>query len=42
MCLNDTHSRVQVGKNLSDMFPLKNGLKKGDALLSLLFNFALE
>jgi hypothetical protein len=24
------------------MFPIRNGLKKGDALLSLLFNFALE
>ena len=34
--------RVQVGKHLSDMFPIKNGLKQGDALLQLLFNFALE
>ena len=24
------------------MFPIKNGLKQGDALLSLFFNFALE
>jgi len=24
------------------MFPIKNGLKKGDALSPLLFNFALE
>jgi hypothetical protein len=24
------------------MFPIRNGLKKGDALLPLLFNFALE
>jgi hypothetical protein len=24
------------------MFPIKNGLKEGDALLPLLFNFALE
>jgi len=24
------------------MFPIKNGLKEGDALLSLLFNLALE
>jgi hypothetical protein len=31
-----------VGKSLSHIFPLKNGLKKGDALLSLLFIFALE
>ena len=27
MCLNDTYSRVQAGKHLSDMFPIKNGLK---------------
>ena len=30
-----------MGKNLSDVFPIRNGLKKVDALLSLLFNFAL-
>jgi hypothetical protein len=27
---------------LSDSFPIQNGLKQGDALSSLLFNFALE
>ena len=42
MCLTETYSRVRVGKNLSDMFPVMNGLKQGDALSSLLFNFALE
>jgi len=42
MCLTETYSRVQVGKNLSDMFPIRNGLKQGDALSPLLFNFALE
>jgi len=42
MCLNDTYSRVQVQKHLSDMFPIKNGLKQGDALLLLLFIFAVE
>jgi hypothetical protein len=30
--LNATYSRVRVGKNLSDMFPIKKGLKQGDAL----------
>jgi hypothetical protein len=42
MCLNETYSRVWVGKYLSDRFPIKNGLKQGDALSPLLFNFALE
>jgi hypothetical protein len=27
---------------LSDKFPIQNGLKQGDALSPLLFNFALE
>ena len=42
MCLTETYSRVWVGKNLSDMFPIRNGLKQGETLLPLLFNFALE
>jgi hypothetical protein len=42
MCLNETYSRVRIGKNLSDKFSTENGLKQGDALSSLLFNFALE
>jgi len=42
MCLNETYSRVRVGKNLSEMFPIRNGLQQGDTLLPLLFNFALE
>jgi hypothetical protein len=42
ICLPETHSRIRVGKNLSDMFPLWNGLNQGDALSPLLFNFALQ
>jgi hypothetical protein len=42
MCLTETYSRVRLGKNLSDRFPIRNGLKQGDALSPLLFNFALE
>jgi len=42
MFLTETHGRIQVGKNLFEMFPIRNGLKQGDALLPLLFNFALE
>ena len=41
-CLNETCSRVRVGKNLSKMFPIRNGLKQVDALSPLLFNFSLE
>jgi hypothetical protein len=42
MCLTETYSRVRVGENLSDIFPIRNDLKQGDALSPLLFNFALE
>jgi hypothetical protein len=42
MYLNESHSKVCVGKLLSDKFPIQNGLKQGDALSPLLFNFALE
>jgi hypothetical protein len=31
MCQNETYSRVRVGQHLSDRFPIKNGLKQGDA-----------
>ena len=36
MFLNETYCR------LCDMFPIRNGLKQGDTLLLLFFNFALE
>ena len=42
MCQTETYSRVRVGKNLSEMFPIRNDLKQGDALTPLLFNFTLE
>ena len=28
MCLTETYSRVWVDMNLSDMFPIRNGLKQ--------------
>jgi hypothetical protein len=36
------YSRVRVGKNLSDRFPIRNGLKQRYTLLPLLLNFGLE
>jgi hypothetical protein len=42
MCLNETYSKVRIGKHLPDSLPIQNGLKQGDALSPLLFNFALE
>jgi hypothetical protein len=35
-------SKANIGKHLSDSFPLQNGLKQGDALSPLLLNFVLE
>jgi hypothetical protein len=42
MNLNETYSKVCIGKHLSDKFPIQNGVKPGDALSPLIFNFALE
>jgi hypothetical protein len=42
ICLSEKYSRVRGGKNLSDMFPIRNGLQQGNGLSPLLFNFALE
>jgi hypothetical protein len=32
MCLNETYSKVRIGKHLSASFPIQNGLKQGDAI----------
>jgi hypothetical protein len=42
MCINEKYSKVRIGKHLSDSSPVRNGLKQGDALSPMLFNFALE
>jgi hypothetical protein len=42
VCVIADYSKVCIGKHLSVTFPIQNGLKQGDALSPLLFNFALE
>jgi hypothetical protein len=42
MCLNEAYNTVHIDKYQSDKFPIQNGLKQGDALSPLLFNFALD
>jgi hypothetical protein len=42
MCLNETYSKVCIGKHLSNNFHIQNGLNQGDSLSPLLFNSALE
>jgi len=42
MCLNETYSRVWAGKHLYEMFPIRNGLKKGDGFSPLLVSSPLE
>jgi hypothetical protein len=41
ICLNETYSKVRIGKHLSESFLIQNGLKQ-DALSTLFFNFAIE
>jgi hypothetical protein len=42
MCLNETCSKVRIGKRLSDSFIIQNGLKQGNYLSPLHFNFFLD
>jgi hypothetical protein len=42
ICLIETYSKVHIGRNLSDAFPLQNCLKQRDALSPLLFEVASE
>jgi hypothetical protein len=41
LCLTETYSKVRVGNNLSELFPIKKVFKQEDALSPLLFSFAL-
>jgi hypothetical protein len=42
MCLNEIYRKVRIAKNLSDTFPIQNGLKQGNVLSPLLLNFPLD
>jgi hypothetical protein len=42
MYLNRTYNKILSGKYMSDKFPIQDYLKKGDALLPLPLNSALE
>jgi hypothetical protein len=42
VCLNETYSTLRIDKYQSDKFPVQNGLKQGETLSPLLFNFGLE
>jgi hypothetical protein len=42
MCLTETYSKVSIGRYLTDVFSVHDGLKQGDAFSLLLINFALE
>jgi hypothetical protein len=40
--LKETYRNFCIGKHVCDTFPAPDGLKQGDALLPLLFNFASD
>jgi hypothetical protein len=42
MCINKSYRKFPIGKYLSDIFPVQNGLEHGDDLIALLSNFDLE
>jgi hypothetical protein len=42
MFMKETYNRFREDKNLSDVFPIRNSLKQGDAVSPFHFNLALE
>jgi hypothetical protein len=42
MSLNENYIKVRKVKLLSDEFPIQNGLKLGDGVSPLLFNFSAD
>jgi hypothetical protein len=42
MFLYVSYRKIRIDKHASSTFPIKNGLKQGDALLPFIFDFAVE
>jgi hypothetical protein len=42
ICLNETNSKLRIGKHLSHNFPIQNGLKQGATLSPLFYKFTSE
>jgi hypothetical protein len=42
MCLNKKYIKIRIGRDLLDAFPIQKGLKQGDALVPLIFNYVSE
>jgi hypothetical protein len=42
ICSNETYRKVHIDKSLLEESSMQNGIKQGDALSPLLFNFDLE
>jgi hypothetical protein len=42
MWFNETYSKARICESIYKAFPIQRGLKQGDALSPLLFNFSLE
>jgi hypothetical protein len=42
LCLNETCSKVSIGKYLSDAFPNKNGLKRRRCFIATAFQFCFR
>jgi hypothetical protein len=42
ICLNEAYIKVSIGKNLSDAFPIQNGLKEKGRLIAIAFKIFLQ
>jgi hypothetical protein len=42
MCFNENYNIIHIGKYLCDIFSIQNDVKQENALLSFVFNFAVD